>query len=56
MNKNIPIFVVAIIVVALAFLRLPEDIRAVDIVSLLGAGIFIGVALVTSFNSLRVKD
>lgn len=45
MKKAIPMFAIAVILIALALLRLPESVRAVDTLSLLGAGLLAGVAL-----------
>ena len=54
MKKAVPMFAVAVILIALTLLRLPDSIRSVDIVSLLGAGVLAGVAImrgITLFQS-----
>ena len=55
MKKAIPMFAIAIILLALTFLRLPEGIRNVDIVSLLGGGVLIGVLLMSGIQAMRAN-
>lgn len=55
MKKAIPLFAIALILVALAVFRLPETVRAVDIVSLLGAGILAGVLLMRGIVILQAE-
>ncbi len=54
MNKKpIALFALAVILIALALLRATETVRAVDILSLLGAGIMAGVLLMNGIQTLR---
>lgn len=51
MNRSINYFGLAIVFLVVAYLNLPENIRTVDIITLMGAGAAIG-ALVTAGVSL----
>lgn len=55
MKKAVPMFVIAAILVAMALIRLPEGVRSVDIVSLLGAGVLAGVLLMRGIATLRTE-
>lgn len=55
MKKAIPLFAIAVILVMLALFRLPEGVRNVDIVSLLGTGVLAGVLLMRGISIWRVE-
>ena len=55
MKKAVPMFAIAVILISLALTRLPESVRTVDIVSLLGAGILAGVLLTQGITILRAE-
>lgn len=53
MKKAAPMFVIAIILIMAALFRLPEGVRNVDIVSLLGVGITAGILLMRGITTIR---
>lgn len=54
MNKKpVAFFALAVIFLALVAMRLPEGIRAVDVVSLLGTGAMIGALVTAGVTQLR---
>lgn len=55
MKKAIPMFAIAVILMSLAIVRLPEGIRNVDIVSLLGVGVLAGVLLMRGIATMRAE-
>ena len=57
MNKNpIVLIAIAFIILALSIIRLPEGVRSVDIVSLLGTGVLVGVLITLGITRIRQKS
>lgn len=57
MKKNpIAFIALAVIFVAMALIRLPEGMRAVDIVSLLGAGVAAGALIAVAVQTYRLQN
>ncbi|MEM7336581.1 MAG: hypothetical protein AAF490_31165 [Chloroflexota bacterium] len=52
-QKPVAFIALAVIFIMLALFRVSDSVRAVDIVSLLGAGILAGVLLMTGIQHLR---
>ena len=55
MKKAIPMFAIAVILVGLAIFRLPDGVRNVDMISLLGAGIVAGVLLMRGLATMQAE-
>ena len=55
-KKPILLIALAILFVSAALVRLPDGIRTVDVVSLLGVGILAGALLVTGIMALRTNS
>jgi len=55
MKKAVPMFVIAAMIVAMALIRLPDGVRSVDTVSLLGAGLLAGVLLMRGIAQMQAE-
>ena len=55
MKKAVPMFAIAAILLSIAIIRLPEGVRNVDIVSLLGAGVLAGVLLMRGIATMQAE-
>ena len=53
MNTSVPMFVIALMILAWVFLRLPDEVRNVDAFLLLGTGALIGALVVISVRNAQ---
>ncbi|MFK7802887.1 MAG: hypothetical protein AB8G95_14735 [Anaerolineae bacterium] len=53
MKSAVPMFVIALMILAWVYIRLPDTVRNVDALSLLGAGALIGALVVISVRTAQ---